>query len=104
MRGLDGFNGFMAGCSGNELRHIIITLVSGGSLPRAVSGIIRIDLSTKDGNALVEVERVRRGRAATMASLRLASFACIASTRLLAVSSHTIPLTKKRATTTTLCL
>lgn len=29
-----------------------------------------------------------------MASLRLASFACIASTRLLAVSSHTIPLTK----------
>lgn len=94
MRGLDGFNGSMAGCSGNELRHIVITLVSGGSLPRAVSGIIRIDLSTQDGNTLVEVERVRCGRAATMASLRLASFACIASTRLLAVSSHTIPLTK----------
>jgi hypothetical protein len=54
-------------------------------------GIIRIDLSTQHGNALVEVQRVRRGRAA-VASLR-PRFACIASTRL-PVSSHTIPLTR----------
>lgn len=101
MRGLDRLDGVHGGLYG--LQHIV-TLVSGRSLPRAVrqaasllthqsGGIIRIDLSTQDGNALVEVGRVRCGWAA-IASLRLASFACIASTRLLPVSSHSIPLTR----------
>ncbi|KAJ0121786.1 hypothetical protein J7T55_008953 [Diaporthe amygdali] len=59
-------------------------------------GIIRIDLSTQDGNALVE--RADGFVAAAIASLR---FACIASTRL-PVSSHTHHTPdQKRATAST---